>query len=580
MKRTLMTAAIAATLGTTSIGAQAALVDEVSLSWSEIMRYFLVTLIMVLPLSSPAAPNIVLIMADDLSTDVFETLLQNGRLPHIQQHILNEGVTFQNSFVTNSECCPSRATALTGQYSHNHGVLSNHSPDPSKGGINWPGWLPQNGNPGHNSNTIATALEASGYRTGFIGKYLNGYGTVAPEGVADPRTYIPPGWTEWNGLLTPTVYRVYDYMINQNGVVTQYGAQPEDYQTDVLSGLAVDFVQRATLDSPVKPFFLMVTPLAPHIEVLDAVELFSSIDPQIAFNLTIRPAPRHLHLVDGNPLNDELAGLLQKPSFDESDLSDKPTCEKTEEPVAGIMIETEPACVAEASSIGTSEKLTALESQFKSMSASMLAVDDMVGEIVAELVATDTLTNTVIILTSDNGWFYGEHRLLGKQLAYEESIRVPLSITGPGIVRGGISDKIVLNTDLAPTIVDIAGATFSHVADGTSLVPLLGNPQNSNWHRTMFLVERWFIPSIGKYSSPTYFALRRISGQQDFLYVSSHTDMANLSVADQHEFYDLINDPYQVSSLALPDAMIQAFDNFLYYFRICRGLQCQILESL
>ena len=150
--------------------------------------------------SQPGAVNIIVIMTDDLSKDLFDGLVSNDWMPNLKTHLIDYGVLFENSFVTNALCCPSRATFLTGQYSHNHKVISNKS-FPLKPGIASPGWFPTSETPGRNESTIATSLEGAGYHTGFIGKYLNGYGKYAPYSESDPKTYIPPGGKIGRGSL-------------------------------------------------------------------------------------------------------------------------------------------------------------------------------------------------------------------------------------------------------------------------------------------------------------------------------------------------------------------------------------------
>lgn len=147
-----------------------------------------------LPGLASSQPNIVVIMADDLSVPAFDTLIGHNWLPYISQELVESGVVFRNAFVTNSACCPSRATFLTGQYSHNHGVYSNLGPTPFVSGIAWDGWLSDSESPGTEAIALPTWLQAAGYHTSHIGKYLNGYGVVAPEGVPDPgRTSRPAG---------------------------------------------------------------------------------------------------------------------------------------------------------------------------------------------------------------------------------------------------------------------------------------------------------------------------------------------------------------------------------------------------
>jgi arylsulfatase A-like enzyme len=512
--------------------------------------------------SATTRPNLVVVMTDDLGKDAFEALLQGGFLPAIRENLVDRGVTFANAFVTDAECCPSRATFLTGLYAHNHRVFSNLSPDPRRAGIAWPGWLAHDGQPGREGSTLATWFQGAGYRTGLVGKYLNGYGDVAPSGVSDPRTYVPPGWDVWNALVGVTAYSVWNYDLNENGTVVHYGDAEADYQTDVLAARAVDFV-RGTSASP-GPFFLLVTTLAPHLEVLDPVGVLTGEVPPGSER--IRPAPG----------NGEMPVPTPKPSFSESDVTDKASCPRPSYP-PGLVYVREPRCVVELPLI-TEDQLPDSDARYKAMLASMLAVDDLVGALVAELDATGELSNTVILFTSDNGWLNGEHRVVGKGFAYEEAIRVPLVIRAPAGARGAQAAQIALNNDLAPTLAELAGVVPPYDPDGASLVPVLRDPATTAWRRRAFLVERWFIPSFFRAEPPTYFALRRIHDGLDYLYASTWGD-PGLPAATHHEFYNLRSDPYQLTSLPLPQASYDAVDNYLVAFRTCRGQACRDLES-
>ncbi len=526
------------------------------------------------PALAVGPPNLVVIMADDLSNNAFETLRGGSWLPNIQQ-LADQGVSFDNSFVTTPLCAPSRATFLTGLYSHNHAVFANTSANPNVGAIGWPGWFPTATKVGLSEFTVATWLQAVGYTTGYIGKYLNGYGKTAPASVADPKTYVPPGWDDWQGLLDPTTYKVYDYEINDNGTVVTYGDAPGDYQTDVLAARSVQFIQEASALGA--PFFLTVAPLAPHIEVLDALALLEGNDTGEAAGLGIRPAPRHSHLSDGNAANGEVPALsMSGPSFNEADVTDKPSC-PSPTPPAGIVMNYLPFCIAEREVFAQGGSV--LSEQWKTMLASMLAVDDMVGSVVNALAAAGELDNTVILFTSDNGWLYGEHRMVSKHVAYDEASRVPLIIRAPGYAAGAAAAQPVLNSDLAPTLAAFAGATAPYNTDGTSLLPLLSDPTRTDWHRKGFLLEQWFIPSYLKFMNPTYFAVRKIGGGADYLYVGTQANQSNRSLVTSREFYNYASDPFAISSIALPQATATVLDNFINALRQCNGARCRQLEG-
>lgn len=433
------------------------------------------------PLSGQSGYNIVFVMVDDLDTGMSKALFTGGYLPAIRQY-LGDGYIFMNGFVTTSVCCVSRATWLTGQYSHNHGVLGNVPPN---GGVT----------AFDDTNTLATWLDSAGYQTGLIGKYLNQYGSGG-GGPLDP-LYIPPGWDEWFALVGD-VQRMYGYSMNQNGVLRTYGESSPDYQTDVIAQLSQDFIRAAR-----EPFFLAVTPTAPHVESgYDLPGCTGLWEP------SIRPAQRHVgalaHL-----------GAPRPPSFNEPNVSDKP-------PVFATIPRM------------TSQDVACNDQIYRDKAESMLAVDDLVGAIVAALDETGQTDRTVIIFTSDNGYLFGEHRLPQKLFGYDESIRVPLIIAYPGGDRV-LVDDIALNTDWAPTVSDIANVSPGLIVDGRSLLPLIETP-GVPW-RDLFLVE--YLGSVGIAQVPHFRAVRDLG---DAAYYAEWADGGV-------EFYDLALDPYQQRSL-------------------------------
>lgn len=547
--------------------------------------------------------NIITIMLDDLSVEVFDDLVSNGLVPNIKTHIIDRGLTFSNSFSTNPVCCPSRATYLTGQYSMNNGVLDVAT------GIRY--WLdPKSPSYGGESNTIATWMQKGGYYTGHVGKYLNGYGMNTGKLVGTLR-YVPKGYDTWYGLLDPSTYRTYEYVmierknpsdttiamyypkkysstlekdsyptywyfkeINDVYKVNRpeaYRFKPneiiaENYQTDVLASKALAFFEDRDKS---KPFFLSLMPMAPHIEFNALnVELSKKYGYKSHFRETITPAPRHVPLVPFLP--SPLKRLMAKESFNEANLSGKPNFFKDKK-------------------LLNQSDISALEEQYRSMMASMLAVDDMVGEVVQKLKNQKEYDNTVIIFTSDNGYMFGEHRLSSKVFAYEESARVPLIIAGYR-EKGSACDALVLNNDLAPTIADIAGIKSDRVVDGRSVSKLLED-KNSSWERKQFLIEHYLdleavvfindIPVIGPWivnfgasrsvvggglsqldMTPNDFkAIRRLTDRENYVYIESYKNKFQLNLFNQAnvkevpapqfvEFYYINQDPTQVNNLA------------------------------
>ncbi|MCA1695827.1 MAG: sulfatase-like hydrolase/transferase, partial [Actinobacteria bacterium] len=193
-------------------------------------------------------PNIVYILTDDLDTE-----MPGGNwldhFPRLRALLAGSGTTFPNSFVSNSLCCPSRASILRGQYSHNTEIFTNEG---AGGGFQKAHDL------GLENSTFATWLHDGGYRTVLLGKYLNGY-----PGHLDGR-YVPPGWDEWYGGANNQYLQSF-YQLNENGTIVEYGRSPDDYLQDVLRRKATDFIRRSTTATPRQPFFMWMSTISPHI---------------------------------------------------------------------------------------------------------------------------------------------------------------------------------------------------------------------------------------------------------------------------------------------------------------------------
>jgi N-acetylglucosamine-6-sulfatase len=420
--------------------------------------------------------NVVVVMTDD--QDDASLRVMKG----MKRKLGRRGATFRNAFAVYPLCCPSRATFLTGQYPHNHGVLDNGGPEGGVDAFN-------------ESVTLATALGDDGYRTAYIGKYLNGYPALARE---DPESAIPPGWDRWFGMVDAGMY---DWSLNANGNLRRYGREPRDYQTDVLAKLGRDFIRRHS-GRRKPPFFMMVGTNAPHGE---KGRKFSDRNP--------RPAKRHLGKF-------ERLRLPDKPSFNERDVSDKPPFLRVPR-IKG-------------------KERRELRDRYRGRLESLLSVDDLVTGLLAELRRRGELRNTLFIFTSDNGWLLGEHRLERKRLLYEESAQVPLVMRGPGVPRRAKRKELVGNIDMAPTIYDATGvdAPGSLQPDGISLLNLLRNP--GSFRNRDLLLENFHIGSsdgVGK-------AIRT----PEAILIEQRVDGT-----PQHELYDLDPDssgydPYQLEN--------------------------------
>lgn len=436
-----------------------------------------------------ARPNFVLIVADDLDAASLEAL------PRVTT-LAETGLAFQRFYVTTPVCSPSRVSILRGQYAHNHRVLGNVAP---RGGF------PRFQDLGLEMSTLATWLQDAGYRTMFLGKYLNGYPSGEP-------TYVPGGWDGWFA----TLERYYDYFVNEDGDTTFYGSKPQDYSTDVLTKKTIEWIREAVVDSV--PFFIHVSPRAAHKPAI--------------------PAPRHVGVYAGTP-------LPQPPSFNEADVSDKPASIKTLPLLS-------PAEIAEGEALHQRRLET------------VLAVDDMVGEIMRALNEEGIADRTYVIFTSDNGFHIGQHRLPdGKSLAYEEDICVPLYVWGPAVVPG-TNRRAVANIDIAPTIADLAGAAIPEFVDGRSFVNLLRHP-GVPW-RDALLIEGFEqdLDMTDPYGD-AYSALRTDS----LLYVEWD--------GGEVELYDMAADPFQLESLhaTAGTRQLAELSRRLAELRTCSGSGCR-----
>jgi N-acetylglucosamine-6-sulfatase len=452
--------------------------------------------------ATPTRPNIVVLETDD------QTLAEMEVLPNVRRLIGDAGVTFDNNFDSFSLCCPSRATFLTGQYSHNNGVRGNALPEG--------GYEKLDG-----TNTLPVWLQRAGYYTVHLGKYLNGYGRRNP-------LEIPPGWSEWRGSVDPSTYRYYGYTLNENGVLTTYCAvpQPACYQTDVYRDKANEIIRRRAAEA--QPFFLWVAFLADHSG--------GPRDPDDPVGFaTPGPAPRHINRFAGTQ-------LPQPPSFDEADVSDKP-----------LVIQRRPRINA--------RQRANIQENWQQRRETLLAVDEAVASIVETLSATGELDNTLLVFTSDNGFFHGEHRIRnGKVLLYEESIHLPLLMRWTGnatLPRGVHRKQLTVNADDAATIVAAAGAIPGRVLDGTSLLPL--------WRDAGRELGRDLL--VDNMPGVTHFDAIR---SRNFIY-AQHLN-------GDRELYDLQKDPYELQSQhASPayDAIKAQLASRLHNLMSCVGAACR-----
>lgn len=446
-------------------------------------------------------PNFVVIVTDDQRWDtigrctpMIDALdLDAGAdacMPELQEHLTSSGVTFLKGEVTQSLCCPSRASILSGQYSTTHGVTN------------------LQGSLFDDSSTLATWLDSAGYRTGLFGKYLNGYG----EGVL--ANYIPPGWNSFHGFHGHGIegaenpYTDYPWIDWDAGDVspiistfrvdestsTEACTAGNNYSTDRMCVQAREFIAA----DATAPFFAYVGTAAPHTPNTPP-DRYASTFSNVAFSFTpdfdVIPSPNPPSYLSTVPLGDRA--------------------------------------------------LSKAASKLRPSLQTMLAVDDLIGALGDQLAADGRLANTVWIFISDNGAALGEHRLFGKQCEYWICHRVPFVVacpeavcTGvqPGSVDGG---NYVLNIDIAPTIADLAGVTPGLAVDGQSMVPILEDPA-APWR------TEWFLHENGPLLDGI---VAEASDGDTYKYVELATDETELFnlINDEYEIVNLAGDPAHAS---------------------------------
>ena len=441
---------------------------------------------------APGDPNVIVLMTDDQAFGELAVMRKTRGL------LANRGVSFENYIASYPLCCPSRVTFLTGQYSHNHGVLGNGTPI---GGFS----------SFRQRDNLGSWLQEAGYHTTHIGKFLNGYGKRSP-------IYIPPGWDDWQASIDPSTNEYYDYRLNQNGKIVRYGRAPDDYKTDVYADKAVTAIrQQEALGAGADPFFMFVGFTTPHLPAV--------------------PAPRHV-----GDFNRRALPLAR--SYNEEDVSDKPSF------------------IRKIPRFNAARKKKILRN-YRRRAESLLSVDDAVAAIISELDSQDLLEDTYVMFVSDNGFFFGQHRIgKGKYLPYEGASRVPLIIRGPGLSQGATVEAPMGNVDLAPTILDITGASPTVTVDGQSLLPFTRQPSRRSSRPILLEANTRDRPSPG------------------IPYTGIRTDRYKYVVYrnGQRELYDLMRDPGELRSRHRDPRYAKTRNRLareLAQLRDCAGLSCQ-----
>jgi arylsulfatase A-like enzyme len=480
-------------------------------------------------------PSFVVIQTDDQTMEgLYATFRQPAirAMPNTLDLIAKRGMTFSRYYVPYPLCCPSRVSLLTGRYAHSHGVKGNVQPNGGYTGFSFRAAATHN---------LATWLQGAGYRTIHIGKFLNGYGDEPYDNGAS----VPPGWNVWHSVLkADTNHYFYGYTLNNNGAIEgPYGDsgtwEPREYtvrddigcpfaplngqpcflQTDMLSNIAMTEL-RGT--SPEQPFYLQLDYTAPH------GDFRRPAGPE--------PTPRHYDWFKGAPMPHS-----RSEGFAEGNVSDKPSFIRGSEYL-------------------TLGEIHTYRTYWNKQLESLRDVDDGVKLIVDTLGSLHRLRNTYVIFTSDNGFFFGEHRLTGgKFLAYEPATHLPFLIRGPRIRPGGESGELVANVDVAPTILELAGVKADKSVDGRSMVPFLRDPELRTLRPILFesFVETSDVNENGAIAEPGTQA--RVSGSgASASILTPPKDYEGIRLGPykyiawpngEKELYDLERDPNELNNI-------------------------------
>jgi arylsulfatase A-like enzyme len=444
---------------------------------------------------SAGRPNILFIMTDDHAAHAIGAYGSKvNQTPNLDR-LAREGALLTSVFATNSICTPSRAAILTGQYSHLNGVTMFNRFDGSR-------------------MTVARLLQAGGYYTGMIGKWHLG---------SDP-----VGFDRWEILPGQGTY--FDPIFYTATAETTYAGR---YATDVITDRAIDFLKRRPRG---KPFFLMMHHKAPH----------RPWDPDSAHgaHFAAQRIPEPVTFWDGyQTRTDALHENQQRVAADlnNRDLKLTPPPGLTEPALAAWRL-AKPDTVTvtrdgkPVTLTGTALVRWKYQKYMQDYLATVQSVDESVGRVLAYLDEAGLARNTLVVYTSDQGFFLGDHGLFDKRFMYEESIRMPFLVRWPAAIKAGTrSDAMALNVDFAPTFLDVAGLPPSADMQGRSLLPALRGRTPADWRTSMYY--RYY-HDPGDHNTRAHYGVRTRTHKLIYFWTK-----------DQWELFDLVHDPYELHNL-------------------------------
>jgi arylsulfatase A-like enzyme len=434
-------------------------------------------------------PNILFIFSDDHAQHAISAYGSKvNQTPHLDR-LAAGGARFLNSFVTNSICTPSRATLLTGQYSHLNGVPVFNRFDGSR-------------------DTVAKRLQAGGYHTGMIGKWHLG---SDPTGF--DRWIVLPG----QGAYWDPVFLVPGHKLSIKG-----------HCTDITGDLGVEFIETRPKD---KPFFLMLHQKAPH-RAWEPDERNKAL-----FKDKVIPEPDTLWDDYGTrpaalPENEQTVAR----DLTRRDLKLAPP-EGLSGPDKAKWLNEKPMQLEVDGKVLTGKELVKwkYQSYMRDYLACVQGVDDNVGKVLDYLEKSGLEKDTIVIYSADNGWYLGDLGLYDKRFMYEPGLRVPLIVRGPGVKAGITPDQFVANIDLAPTFLDLAGLPVPEFMQGRSFAPMLRGEAPADWRKTFYY--RYY-HSPGHHNTAAHYGVR----------TATHK-LIHYWNKDAYELFDLVKDPAEQHNL-------------------------------
>jgi arylsulfatase A-like enzyme len=424
----------------------------------------------------------------------------------------DQGITFTNQTVTDSLCCPSRVSILRGQYIHNHKVISNIE----ETGGGWPTFRDRK----EEQDCLPVWLNNAGVTTGLFGKYLNDFPSKKTE-----TTYVPPGWDKWGVPISRgDSYSGYNYTMNDNGTLVKYGNEPADFLNDVITKKATEFIGTAE-----SPFFLQLSTYSPH-----------------------KPAP----VANRNALKHATTVAPRNPTYNSFGID-------------------EPKWLGEIEQLNP-DQLVKADTTWRQRARSAESIGDSMDAITAQLKATGHDKDTLVVLTTDNGYHVAERRMFkGKRTPYASDTVVPMIVMGPGVPMGVSVDAMTSTTDLGPTFAELLGASTPNWVDGRSLVNFFARGETPQGWRNAALSESLGIstpgdPDYQRNAPPQFSALRT----QKWLYVEYVDGSITL--------YDRESDPYEMVNLVktADPLLLASLSAQLNQFTTCSGDSCRIADSV